>query len=70
MPANVAYQLISDMRSMDNKPNLNLATFVTTFMEKEARDLIIDSLDVNQVDAEEYPSSTEIHNRCGTKRCC
>ncbi|KAK9845671.1 hypothetical protein WJX84_007220 [Apatococcus fuscideae] len=63
MPANVAYQLIKDMRQLDSNPRLNLASFVTTWMEPEAIKLITESLDVNYVDMEQYPSSTDIQNR-------
>lgn len=42
---------------------MNLASFVTTWMEPEAEKLIADSINVNYVDAEQYPSSTEIQNR-------
>lgn len=64
LPQNVVSQLIRDLRTLDARPNLNLASFVTTWMEPEARTLMMESLDVNQVDTEEYPSSTMISNRC------
>ncbi|KAL6785348.1 hypothetical protein ACKKBG_A03470 [Auxenochlorella protothecoides x Auxenochlorella symbiontica] len=64
VPAHVCYQLIKDVRALDATPKLNLASFVTTWMEPEARDLMQDALDVNYVDTDEYPSSTEIQNRC------
>lgn len=63
-PANVCYQMIKDIRNLDATPSLNLASFVTTWMEPEAEKLILESLNVNYVDTEEYPSSTEIQNRC------
>ena len=34
--ANAAYQLIHDELDFDGKPNLNLASFVHTYMEPEA----------------------------------
>ena len=37
MPANIAYQLITDHRQLDSNPRMNLASFVTTWMEPEAR---------------------------------
>lgn len=64
LPAHVASQLIKDMRALDARPNLNLASFVTTWMEPEARDIIMDSLNVNMSNQEEYPSCTEMANRC------
>ena len=64
IPSNVVAQLIKDMRTLDARPNLNLASFVTTFMEEEVRQLMMDSIDVNFVDTDEYPSCQEISNRC------
>lgn len=64
IPANVVSQLIKDMRTLDARPNLNLASFVTTWCEPECRELIMESLDVNFVDTDEYPSSQAISNRC------
>jgi glutamate decarboxylase len=36
IPSNAAYQLIHDELDFDGKPNLNVASFVTTYMEPEA----------------------------------
>eukprot|EP00775_Hariotina_reticulata_P004515 gene4515-4768_t len=46
------------------KGQLNMASFVTTWMEPEAIKLIEESLNVNLVDLDEYPSCTDIHQRC------
>jgi len=54
IPANVVYQVIKDLRELDSRPVLNLASFVTTYMEDEARQLMMDSLDINFVDTDEY----------------
>jgi len=64
MPARLAYQLIHDELALDGNPALNLATFVTTWMEPEAKALIVESLNVNSIDQDEYPQTTEIQNRC------
>ena len=64
IPANVVEQVIRDLRTLDTRPNLNLASFVTTWMEPECRQLMMESLDVNFVDSEEYPSCQDIANRC------
>lgn len=64
IPANVVVQVVRDLRTLDARPNLNLASFVTTWMEPEARELMMESLDVNYVDSAEYPASTLIANRC------
>ena len=64
MPARVAYQIIHDELALDGNPALNLATFVTTWMEPEAEALMTESLNVNSIDQDEYPATTEIQNRC------
>jgi glutamate decarboxylase len=64
MPAEVAYRLIRDELNLDANPSLNLASFVTTWMEPEAERLIIETLNKNYVNQEEYPQTTEIQGRC------
>jgi glutamate decarboxylase len=60
----VASQLIRDELLLDGSARLNLATFVTTWMEPEARALIDDALDKNLVDKDEYPQTAEMERRC------
>jgi glutamate decarboxylase len=60
----VAYQLVHDELLLDGNPRLNLATFVTTWMEPEARALIDACLDRNLVDKDEYPQTAELERRC------
>lgn len=43
MPKEVAYRMIKDDLSLDGNPMLNLASFVTTFMEEEAEKLMTES---------------------------
>ena len=64
MPAQVAFDLIHDELNLDGNPALNLASFVTTFMEKEADKLILENVNKNYVDQDEYPQTIEIQNRC------
>ncbi|KAI7904902.1 glutamate decarboxylase [Cokeromyces recurvatus] len=64
MPSNVAYRLIKDDLALDGNPALNLATFVTTYMEDEAEKLMTENLSKNFIDYEEYPQSAELCNRC------
>ncbi|NGX37714.1 MAG: Glutamate decarboxylase [Chlamydiae bacterium] len=64
MPANAAYQLIHDELNMDSNPSLNLASFVTTWMEPEAEKLMHESLHKNFIDHDEYPQTEVIHKRC------
>lgn len=63
MPANAAYQLIKDELALDGNPSLNLASFVTTWMEPEAEKLITENLHRNFIDHDEYPRIEVIHER-------
>ncbi|KAG7979706.1 hypothetical protein I3843_05G144800 [Carya illinoinensis] len=64
IPKEAAYQIIHDELLLDFKPKLNLASFVTTSMEPECDKLIMESINKNYVDMDEYPVTTELHNRC------
>jgi len=64
MPADVAYQIIHDELMIDGNARLNVATFVTTWMEPQAEKLIAESLDKNMIDKDEYPQTAEIEKRC------
>lgn len=59
-----AYNLIHDELILDGNSRYNLATFVTTWMEPEARQLMIDTFDKNMIDKDEYPQTAEIEKRC------
>ena len=61
-PASV-YQIIHDELELDGNPSLNLASFVTTWMEPEAERLIQENLRKNLVDQSEYPRTGEIQHR-------
>jgi glutamate decarboxylase len=63
MPARAAYQLIHDELNLDGNPALNLASFVTTWMEPEADKLIMESIGKNYVDNDEYPQTEVIQDR-------
>ena len=64
MPARAAYQIIHDELNLDGNPSLNLASFVTTWMEFEADQLIQESIAKNYVDNDEYPQTEKIQDRC------
>ncbi|CAN1312676.1 Glutamate decarboxylase 4, partial [Linum perenne] len=64
IPKEAAFQIINDELMLDGKPRLNLASFVTTWMEPECDKLIMDALNKNYVDMDEYPVTTELQNRC------
>lgn len=61
--ADVAYQSIHDELNLDGNPNLNLATFVTTWMEPQAEKLILETVNKNFVDQDEYPQTGVIQER-------
>jgi glutamate decarboxylase len=63
MPANAAYQLVHDELNLDGNPALNLASFVTTWMEPEADRLIMENIDKNFIDHFQYPQTEVIHKR-------
>ncbi|MDA8117776.1 MAG: glutamate decarboxylase [Actinomycetota bacterium] len=60
----VVAQLIEDELNLDGNAALNLASFVTTWMEPEAESLMTRTLSKNFVDAEEYPQTAELADRC------
>jgi glutamate decarboxylase len=64
MSASDAYELIDEEMALDGDPARNLATFVTTWMEPEARRLVADNLHRNFIDHAEYPRTAEIERRC------
>ena len=63
MPADAAYQLIKDELQLDGNPALNLATFVTTWMEPHADKLIEEARNKNFIDHDEYPKTEELEQR-------
>ncbi|KAK7031265.1 glutamate decarboxylase gad1 [Paramarasmius palmivorus] len=64
IPSRSAYQLLHDETALDGNPLLNLASFVHTWMPEYADKLIMENINKNQVDLDEYPAATNIHNRC------
>ncbi|HEX4364063.1 MAG TPA: glutamate decarboxylase [Solirubrobacteraceae bacterium] len=64
MPADSAYQIVHDELMLDGNARLNLATFVTTWMEPAARVLMAECIDKNMIDKDEYPQTAELERRC------
>ena len=58
------YQLVTDELLLDGVARMNLATFCTTWVEPEVRQLMASSLDKNIIDKDEYPQTAELENRC------
>lgn len=63
MPSETVYRLIHNELNLDGNPDLNLATFVTTWMDPEADKLIIENLHKNFIDHFEYPQVKNIEER-------
>lgn len=63
MPPSVTHQLIKDELSLDGNPKMNLASFVTTYMEPEAEDLMFQGMKKNYIDLDQYSQTADIHNR-------
>jgi glutamate decarboxylase len=66
LAAQAAYQLVHDELQLDGNPALNLASFVTSWMEPEADRLATETLDKNLIDQDEYPQTEAIHERVVT----
>ncbi|MER6629879.1 glutamate decarboxylase [Streptomyces sp. NPDC000987] len=64
MAPSTAYQLVHDELMLDGNARLNLATFVTTWMEPQAGVLMSDCRDKNMIDKDEYPRTAELERRC------
>jgi glutamate decarboxylase len=64
MPAGDAMRLVFQDLAIEGDPPRNLATFVTTWMEPEARMIIDANLHRNFIDHAEYPRTAEIEQRC------
>jgi glutamate decarboxylase len=64
MPATDAMRLVAEDLALEGLPDRNLATFVTTWMEPEARQIITSNLHRNFIDHAEYPRTAEIEQRC------
>jgi glutamate decarboxylase len=64
LPPDVAYQLIHDELMLDGNARLNVATFVTTWMEPQDEKLMAECFDKNMIDKDEYPQTAEIETRC------
>jgi glutamate decarboxylase len=64
IPPDIAYQIIHDELMLDGNARMNLATFVTTWMEPQAQRLMAECFDKNMIDKDEYPQTAELEMRC------
>ena len=58
--ARAAYQLVHDELELDGNPALNLASFVTSWMEPEADRLAAETQPRTSIDQDEYPQTEVI----------
>src|SRR5271170_4370915 len=58
------YQTIHDQLVLDGNSQQNLATFCTTWIEPEVKQLMDESADKNMIDKDEYPQTAAIEERC------
>jgi glutamate decarboxylase len=54
---------VHDELNLDGNPALNLASFVTSWMEPQADRLAAETLGKNMIDQDEYPATEEVHRR-------
>jgi glutamate decarboxylase len=64
MEPDAAYRFIHDELMLDGSSRLNLATFVTTWMDPQAERLMAETFDKNMIDKDEYPATAAIEQRC------
>ena len=54
----IAYRMVKDETFAQTQPRLNMATFVTTYMDKHATKLMNEAIALNYIDETEYPRET------------
>jgi glutamate decarboxylase len=64
MRPDTAYQVVHDELMLDGNARLNLATFVTTWMEPQAQQIMAETFDKNMIDKDEYPRTADLEMRC------
>lgn len=63
-PAETAYQIVKDETFPQTQPRLNLATFVTTYMDDYGTRLMNEAVGINYIDETEYPRVAVMCGRC------
>jgi glutamate decarboxylase len=64
MAPDTALAVVRDELILDGNARLNLATFVTTWMEPQAEELMRHCFSKNMIDKDEYPQTAELEHRC------
>ena len=60
----IAYQMVKDETYAQTQPRLNLATFVTTYMDDYATRLMNEAININYIDETEYPRIAVMNGKC------
>lgn len=60
----IAYRMVKDETYAQTQPRLNLATFVTTYMDEYATKLMNEAIAMNFIDQTEYPRVAVMAARC------
>ena len=60
----IAYRMVKDETYAQTQPRLNLATFVTTFMDDYGTRLMNEAVGINYIDETEYPRVAVMCGRC------
>ncbi len=60
----IAYQMVKDETFPQTQPRLNLATFVTTYMDDYGTRLMNEAVGINYIDETEYPRVAVMCGRC------
>ena len=63
-PAEIAYQMVKEETYPQTNPMLNLATFVTTYMDEYATKLMNEAININYIDETEYPRVAVMNGKC------
>ena len=62
--ADIAYQIVKEETFPQTQPRLNLATFVTTYMDDYGTRLMNEAVGINYIDETEYPRVAVMCGRC------
>ncbi len=60
----VAYQMVKDETFAQTQPRLNLATFVTTYMDDYATKLMNEAINITYIEETEYPRIAYMNAKC------
>ncbi|MFI3331363.1 MAG: glutamate decarboxylase [Rikenellaceae bacterium] len=60
----IAYAMVKEETYPQTRPQLNLATFVTTYMDEKATQLMNEAIAINYIDETEYPQVAIMSGKC------